>query len=114
MGKEIKLLLGGEERTLVFKTMTVMKFAGEVVEDPLELLSDDLPPKMLYRRILAFVYSGLKSAGHNFTIEQVDEWVQDMSFPDGAKVVNTVLEAMLGGNGQAGEQKPRTRAKKSA
>ncbi len=101
--KTTQLLLGGEVRNLKFGRMTVLKYAGEIVDDPMELFSAELSPKKAYTRIFAFVYAGLRSAGNDVTPEQVDEWVQDMGYEDGASILKVVGEAMLGGNGKPGE-----------
>lgn len=112
--KTIQLLLGGEMKTLSFGRMTVLKYAGEIVDDPLSLFAKDFPPKSAYQRILAFVYAGLKSAGDPSSIEQIDAWVQDMSFEDAASVITKANEAILGGNGQAGEAEAQALVNQSA
>lgn len=90
---------------LKFGVMGFLKYVNEVTgTDPLQVLTN---MKDQYKLIHAYVYAGLKCAGNNVTIEQVDEFVQNMSFEDGTAVVRLATEAMQGGDGQPGEKESR-------
>ena len=87
-----------------FGTMGVLKHVGAVIGgDPLAALMADNPQKQ-FQMIHAFVYAGLVCAGEKITIEDADVFTQELTFDEGALVTRTATEAMLGGNGKAGEK----------
>lgn len=109
MIKEIKLQLGGSERTLKFGTFGLMKHIGDVYSgDPLDMIQGVSAPSKVYEMVLSVVYGGLRCAGDAVTKEQVDAWVQDLDMDEAAKILEASREAYVSNNGQTGETEART------
>lgn len=108
MAKEITIHLGCEARVLKFRSLSILKYASEYLngEDPLTIINST-DPAAWYNRVRAFTIAGLRCAGDKSAITDIDEWIEDMSFEDAARVMNTCMEAILGGNGKAGEAQAR-------
>lgn len=111
MLKEIKTILGGEERALRFGTMEVLEHAGEIYPgdpmeliygintiellqvaanksgDPTQVISGIGNPKKLFTAIAAFAYAGLKCAGANVTTDQVIQWVKEADYETGSQIL---------------------------
>lgn len=104
----IKISLGGEERELKFGKMGFFNHVGDVFNgDPIELVNGSATPSKQYEIVFACVYAGLKCAGSQETKETVNEWVMDMEYSDGAKVMIAFQQGYATSNGQAGEAEAR-------
>ena len=126
--KKLTINLGGIDRELKFGTMLFFKHAAEVYNgDPMELVyginTADLlsvngnkeeaiklitgikDPVKLFYIILAFVYAGLACNGAVHTKEEVEQWVSDMGFNTGFKVLEVGRAALTeSSNGKPGEK----------
>lgn len=133
--KTITLQIGGQKRQLKFGTMAFFEHAGEVFKgDPMELVygfstadilkagsSNDekfslsigiSDPKKLYNIIHAFVYAGLICAGNDCDVNTVNQWVSDLDFTTGSKVLAEGRAALKGPALLPGEEKAQTSGKK--
>lgn len=112
MIREIKHDLGGSEKSLKFGHNAFLRFAEDVWEgDPLELLNGidpkGLTPKKMFNYYLTIYYCGLKLAKEPFTLDELRDWVADEDISSSELVIRAFTEAMLGGNGKAGEKQAR-------
>lgn len=82
MDNKIKLLLGGEERTLDFGKNAILRHLGELTKDDgFNLLDTRIArdPAKSWWASYYFVYAGLLCAGHkNLSKEMVAEWVDEL------------------------------------
>ena len=105
MAKKLVINLGGIDRELKFGTMGFFKHIGEIIQgDPLEFMNAIGNPKKQYDLIYACVYAGLMSNGVDISPVELDRFVQDMTFDEGAEVIKAAQESLLGGNGKVGEK----------
>jgi|GEM_PF-4141876 len=105
MSKETTIEIGGQQRTLKFGTMGFFKYIAEVITgDPIEFVNQITTPKNQYEIVFAYVYAGLRCSGDNTPKDQIDTWVQSMEFEVAKEILKVGQEAMLGGNGKAGEK----------
>lgn len=103
--KKLTINLGGVDRELKFGTMGFFKHIGDVIQgDPLEFINQVSNPKKQFELVYAYVYAGLMSNGIEISPLELDKFVQEMTFDEGAQVIKTANEASMGGNGQPGEK----------
>jgi hypothetical protein len=100
----IRLELGGKERGLPFKMGTLRKLKGLTNSDPYGFLSsinvndiDDqakIVSTIIHACLLASCES--KKESPDFTVEDIEVWINDLDANDWADVINAFIRAYIG------------------
>jgi hypothetical protein len=99
---ELKVLLGGKKRTLVFKMGTLTILGDITKQDPLTQSADLSKPESTPAFVKSIVLAGLLAARENVTKEQVSGWVDAMEWKEGFKILKEFAKAYEIPSGEGG------------